>query len=327
VEVSGVSCAVPEAVRTLEDLQKTFGVEQSRRIAKSVGVDRRHVSTGGLCTSDLCFVAAERLLEKIKWERESIDLLVFVSVTPDYVAPATACTLQHRLKLNRNCAAFDVSHACSAYPYGLWIVSNLISCGSARRALLLVGDTVSRLVSPQDQATAPLFGDAGSATAIQCNEATSPLSFELGSDGGGARHLMVKHGKELHMNGTEVFAFTLREVPALTHKILDRAGWTFDDVDAVVMHQASLFMVQHLAKKMHIPKEKVILNLDEYGNTSAASIPLALSTGMADDLRRKSKRLILLGFGAGFSWGGVALTCGPLQIPEVAIVKPDAGLL
>src|SRR2546425_1492331 len=128
VQIAGIACAVPEAVRTLEDLETVFGVEQSRRVSKSVGVIRRHVSTGGLCTSDLCFIAAEKLLEQMPWERSSIDLLVFVSVTPDYVAPATACTLQHRLNLSRNCAAFDVTHACSAYPYGLWIVANLLGC-------------------------------------------------------------------------------------------------------------------------------------------------------------------------------------------------------
>src|SRR5262245_36492387 len=188
VEIAGIACAVPEAVRTQNDLENIFGVEQSRRVAKNTGVARRHVSTAGLCASDLCFIAAERLLDQIRWDRSSIEVIVFVSVTPDYVVPATACVLQHRLNLSKSCAAFDVTHACSAYPYGLWIVANLLSSGNAKRALLLVGDTVSRLVSPYDQSTAPLFGDAGSATAVQWNDSAQPITFELGSDGGGAGH-------------------------------------------------------------------------------------------------------------------------------------------
>ncbi len=352
VRVAGIACAVPEAVKTVEDLARTFGEEQSRRISKSVGVTNRRVSTGGICTSDLCFAAAEKLLEEIRWDRSSIDVLVFVSVTPDYVAPATACTLQHRLKLSRSCAAFDVTHACSGYAYGLWIVAHLLSTGNARRALLLVGDTVSRLASPFDRATAPLFGDGGSATALEWNESAEPMFFELGSDGGGARHLIVKAGgfrhpandetgkrtereggnvrsdEDLYMNGTEIFAFTLREVPTLGNKVLELAGWTLDQVDAVVMHQASLFMMQHLAKKMHIPVEKLVVNLEDYGNTSAASIPLALQGDLAEQLRRHPRRLVLLGFGAGLSWGAVALTCGPLSLPGLTTVSAgDIGEL
>jgi 3-oxoacyl-[acyl-carrier-protein] synthase-3 len=347
VQIVGIACAVPEAVETVEDLEKTFGEEQSRRIARSVGVVQRHVSTGGICSSDLCFVAAEKLLEQILWDRSSIDLLVFVSVTPDYVAPATACTLQHRLKLSKDCAAFDVSHACSGYAYGLWVVAHLLSAGDAKRALLLVGDTVSRLASPYDRATAPLFGDGGSATALEWNESAAPMYFEMGSDGRGARHLLVKAGgfrhpateetgmrtvreggnlrsdEDLYMNGTEIFAFTIREVPTLGNRVLQRAGWTLDQVDAVVMHQASLFMMQHLAKKMNIPSEKLIVNLEDYGNTSAASIPLALTGNLAEQLRHQPRRLVLLGFGAGLSWGGVALTCGPLRIPGLTTVSAD----
>jgi 3-oxoacyl-[acyl-carrier-protein] synthase-3 len=345
VKVAGIACAVPEAVRTVEDLENAFGKEHSRRISKSLGVVQRHVSTGGICTSDLCFVAAEKLLDQIRWDRSSIDVLVFVSVTPDYVVPATACTLQDRLKLSRGCAAFDVSHACSAYPYGLWIVAHLLSAGNAKRALLLVGDTVSRLASPHDRATAPLFGDGGSATALEWNESAEPMYFEMGSDGGGAPHLCVKAGgfrhpataetgerlereggslrsdEDLYLNGIEIFAFTLREVPALGNRLLERAGWTFEQVDAVVMNQASLFMMQHLAKKMNLPGEKLIVNMQGYGNTSAASIPLALTGNLAGQLRQHPRRLVFLGSGAGWSWGGVALTCGPLLIPNVTTVS------
>jgi 3-oxoacyl-[acyl-carrier-protein] synthase-3 len=350
VSIAGIGCAVPEAVRSLDDLTSVFGKEQIRRISKSTGVVRSHVSTGGICASDLCFFAAERLLEKLGWERDSVDVLVFVSVTPDYVTPATACALQYRLKLAKGCAAFDIHHACSGYPYGLWIVAHLLSSGNVRRALLLVGDTVTRFSSPYDRAAAPLFGDGGSATALEWNEAAEPMHFEMGTDGSGAQHLIVKAGAfrhpataetgmrtereggnfrsddDLYMNGAEIFAFTIREVPPLMEKVLKLAGWTLTDVDAVVMHQANLFVMQHLAKKLAIPKEKLIENLADYGNTSGSSIPLALSGKLADRLRVQSQRLVLLGFGTGLSWGGAAMTCGPLIIPELTTVSPgDLG--
>jgi 3-oxoacyl-[acyl-carrier-protein] synthase-3 len=239
VQIAGIAAAVPEAVKTVEDLQKAFGEEQSRRISKSVGVARRHVSTGGICASDLCFVAAEKLLEETRWERSSIDLLVFVSVTPDYVAPATACTLQHRLKLSRGCAAFDVTHACSGYPYGLWIVAHLLSSGNARRGPASGRRYGSRIASPYDRATTPLFGDAGSATAGGVERVGQADVFRDGSDGGGARHLIVGGGfgipppprrgrapkeenirsdEDLHERYRDL-RLTIREVP-LTDKIL-----------------------------------------------------------------------------------------------------------
>ena len=347
VEITGIACAVPDSVRTLDDEQKVFGEKEAKRIAKNVGVFQRHVSMGGICASDLCFVAAEELLDELAWERNSIDLLVFVSVTPDYVAPATACTLQHRLKLDKGCAAFDITHACTGYIYGLWTVAHLLSLGTMKRALLLVGDTVSRLVSPRDRSVAAIFGDAGSATAMEWNKSTAPIFFELGTDGGGAKHLLVKAGafrhpatvatgtrteredgnirsdEDLYMSGTEVFAFALREVPSLTKKVLERAGWDLKDVDAVAMHQANLFIVQYLTKAMKIPKDKVIEDLADYGNTSAASIPMALTGKLAERLKSGAQRLVLLGFGTGLSWGGVAVSCGPMVIPEIMVVGTD----
>ncbi len=345
--IAGIACAVPESVRTLEDEQRVFGETEAKRIAKNVGVYRRHVSTETICTSDLCCAAAEKLLDELAWDRNSIDLLVFVSVTPDYIAPATACILQHRLRLGKHCAAFDITHACTGYIYGLWTVAHLLSLGTIQRALLLVGDTVSRLVSPRDRSVAAIFGDAGSATAMEWNNNALPMFFELGTDGSGAQHLLVKAGafrhpttastrlrkereggnvrsdEDLYMSGTEIFAFTLREVPSLKQKVLARAGWDIDNVDAVVMHQANLFIIQYLTKTMKIPQDKVIQDLADYGNTSAASIPMALTGKLAEQLKDRAQRLVLLGFGTGLSWGGVAMTCGPLIIPDITEIGPE----
>jgi 3-oxoacyl-[acyl-carrier-protein] synthase-3 len=346
VRIVGIGAAVPEAVGTIADIEKAFGEEQARRVAKSVGVEQRHLSRDGICTSDLCYFAAKNLLEELQWKPDSIDAIVFVSATPDYFTPATACVLQQRLGLSKSCAAFDINHGCAAYAYGLWVTSNLIGRDAAKRALVLVGDTPSRHTSPFDRSLVPLVGDAGAATALEWDPSAPPMYFEMGADGGGAEHFIVKAGafrhphtpatperieredgtvrsdEDIYMNGAEIFAFSLREVPPLTERVLGQAGWTLDDIDSVVMHQANLFIIQHLAKKMRIPKEKVIENLTSYGNVSGATIPLAISEKMADQLRSENRRLLLLAFGVGLSWGGVALHCGPVVIPKLTIVGP-----
>src|SRR5262249_23497227 len=194
VEIAGIAAAVPSETRTYRDLAEVFGEEQAHRLSKTMGIKQWHVSTGGICASDLCYFAAEKLLDQLGWERNSVDLLVFVSLTPDYLTPSTACILQHRLKLRKNCAALDVNHGCSGYVYGLWLISNLLSTGNATRALLLVGDTPTRSTSPFDRTTAAMFGDAGSATALQRNESAEPMHYELGTDGSGAEHIIVKTG-------------------------------------------------------------------------------------------------------------------------------------
>jgi 3-oxoacyl-[acyl-carrier-protein] synthase-3 len=248
--------------------------------------------------------------------------------------------LQHRLALPTSCAAFDVNLGCSGYVYGLWIAASLVAAGQ-RRVLLLVGDTINKLVSPLDRATALLFGDAGSATALESDPDAGPMHFVLGTNGAGGRHLIVPAGgarqphtaetsvrsarengnvrsdDDLHMVGAEIFAFTLKEVPPLIDQALAAAGWTRDDVDHVVFHQANRFMLQHLARKMNLDEAKVTMALQQFGNTSSASIPLALSSAVRADAHKK---FILAGFGVGYSWAALAFAPAPfLIIPPFAL--------
>ena len=346
VRMAGLASAVPERALDIEDVAQQFGRDMSSKISESTGVLRRRVVSGTTCTSDLCFAAAERLIDSLSWPRDSVEALIFVSQTPDYLCPATSCSLHRRLELSKHCAAFDINLGCSGYVYGLSVASQFVSCGTARRVLLLVGDTFSRVVSPLDRSTAPLFGDAGTATALEYHEGDISPVFGLGTDGAGERHLLVPAGgfrnphtaqstqrkerddgnvradEDLYMNGPEIFKFTLCEVPPLFQQTLQAADWKLDDVDAVVMHQANAFILRYLAKKLKIPSEKLILTLQEYGNTSSASIPLAISEAWAGRGIHSPLRLLLLGFGVGWSWGAAAITCEQMVLPPIINV-PD----
>jgi 3-oxoacyl-[acyl-carrier-protein] synthase-3 len=339
VKIAGIASAIPDTLVKNSSLSDTFAAEEISKICKSTGVQSRAVSNEGLCTSDLCVEAAEKLLKDLNWERESIDLLVFVSQTPDYVLPATACSLQNRLQLSKQCMAFDINLGCSGYTYGLSVVGSLINSGS-KRALLLVGDTSSKLVSPKDRSTALLFGDSGTATALEHNEGAS-FFCDLGTDGSGSEHLIIHAGasreplndkntivkegsdgnlrarSDLYMNGAEVFTFTLREVPNTVSRALSAANLEIDDIDYFVFHQANEFMLKHIAKRMKIPAEKFITALESFGNTSSASIPLTIVDKLSNSLSSGKHTLCLCGFGVGLSWGTIVIEVDSLCIPSL----------
>lgn len=341
VAVRGICSAVPEGVKGLDDLEKLVGAD-AENVAKLTGVRNRRCVRPGQTTSDLCHAAAEKLFKGLNWERDSVDALIFVSQTTDYLTPATACILQSRLGLPSGCAAFDVHLGCSGFVYGLWLAGSILLTG-CRRALVLCGETSTRLVSPVDRAVYPLFGDAGTATALELAE-NSVIHFDLQTDGRGHQHLIIPAGgfrhprneqtcirapresgcirsdEEVYMNGEEIFAFTLREVPPLINRILDRAGWSKEEPDFFVLHQANKFILNHLAKKMTIPYAKVPIVLENFGNTSSASIPLALTHALGARLAKEKLRLVLAGFGVGLSWAAAALDAGPLTMPELEIV-------
>jgi len=346
VRIKGIASAVPECIKTVEEDVKVFPDSDVSKISDTTGVQKRHIVTGNQCTSDLCFAAAERIIIESDVDRNSIDVLLFVSQTPDYVLPATSCSLHGRLALDKHCASFDVNLGCSGYIYGLWIASNLIACGSAKRILLLAGDTISRIAAPMDRSVALLFGDAGTATILERDDDALTMSFVLGTDGSGQKNLIVPAGgfrmsrseetailsereggnirsdEHLYMNGPEVFTFTLKEVPGMINSLVT----DYSEIDAVVMHQANKFMLDYLAKRLKIPKEKNIVTLENYGNTSSASIPLALTYALSQQLKNTSMNLLLAGFGVGYSWGAVTVTCGPMVMPELVIVPKDVAM-
>ncbi len=344
VRVFGVSCALPDNILTPKSSEAYISTEDISKITASTGVDTRHV-VKNLCTSDLCFEAANRLFEEGGFDRDDIDTVIFITQTPDYVLPASACVLQNRLGLSKSCAAFDVNLGCSGYVYGLWLASNLIAAGGSKNTLLLVGDTISKVVSPEDRGTGLLFGDAGSATILVNDSSANKLSFVLGSDGSGSNNLIVPAGgfrkrateetgirkdvdgskrsdEDLFMNGAEIFAFTLREVKKLVKETLGLSNTDGADIDYYLFHQANKFMLKHLAKGLKLSDDKVPLVIEKYGNTSSASIPLIMcDEGLAPVLRNSTKELVLAGFGVGYSWAGVKLTTSNLVIPSLAFIE------
>lgn len=326
----GVVCAVPQAEVTNASLHATFGAEGVADVSRMIGVDARRRAAPGQTTADLCQAAAETLLGELGWERDSVDALIFISQTPDYTLPATACALHGRLGLQSSCAAFDVNLGCSGYAYGLWLAGRMLDGVAIGRVLLLVGDTISKTVDPGDRATALLFGDAGSATALEFDPLAAPAHFVLGTDGRGERHLMIPAsahrpyqdddarlaGRDpacLFMDGGEIFNFTLTHIPPLVNDLLALAAKPRDMVDAFLFHQANTFMLKHIIKKAKLPPEKAPLNMARFGNTSSASIPL-LVCDQLPQLSTSAMTVAMFGFGVGYSWAAALMELPPLAV-------------
>jgi 3-oxoacyl-[acyl-carrier-protein] synthase-3 len=327
----GIQAVVPAGVAGPDDVAARFGPEVAERVLQMTGVRQRHVAPPGQTTADLVHAAARSLLGKLGVRAGEVDGVILVTQTPDFVAPATACILQDRLGLPQSALAFDMNQGCSAYPYGLAVCHGLLAAGLARRVLLLVGDTASQGVDPADKGTAPLFGDGVAATLIEAVAGPGDLlAVDLGTDGSGWANLVTAVGasryrrledfrarapaelrerlpnpETIFMDGGEVFAFTLRVVPGLVRRLLDRAGLTADGVDYFFFHQANLFIVNHLVKRCGLPPEKCPVSIDRYGNTNGASPAITACDALPGTGRRGPITAAFLGFGVGYSWGGV----------------------
>ena len=289
------------------------------KLTKKTGIYKRHVAKPGECASDLAYYAAERLFSKFPIDRNTIDFIILCTQSPDYFLPTTACILQHRLHFGKKCGAFDFNMGCSGYIYGLSIAKGLIETGQAENVLFLTSETYTKYIRQDDTSTLPLFGDGASATIVSGvgeNE-EGIYGFEFGTDGEGAESLIVKTGasrfpsgpdnnalNSLYMNGVEITQFALNTVPATVTNVLRKCGLSKDDVDYYVFHQANKFMLNFLREKCELMDAPFWNDVKNYGNTVSTSIPLALRDLILSNDTNKLKKVMLIGFGVGLSWGG-----------------------
>jgi len=332
------TCVPPAKFDTLKD-SKDFTPEEIKRFVQMVGVKTRYLADDTICCSDLCVAAAEDVLKKLKWERESVDALIFITHTLDYVLPATACVIQSRLGLSDRCASFDVGLGCSGYCYGLWLSTMMLDQGRFRRILLLVGETPSRMCYKSDRSVALLFGDAGSATALEAEEPeeTGKWHFALHSDGsrftdfvveaGGLRNRFDEDKKKyfIKMDGANIFQFSLERVPPLVKETMEISGATFEDVDYFIFHQANEFIIKHLVKKLKAPIEKVPITINAFGNVGGCSIPLTITQGGLKRPSDRALKLMLLGYGVGLSWASALIDLRSDAVLDHLIYNPPAA--
>lgn len=341
VRIAGISAGVPKFVASNLHPLENDGVSSEyspEAFVEATGVLERHVSNT-LTTSDLCYEAAEKLIADLEWDKKEIEAIVFVSQTADYVLPATACILQDRLGLSKECYAEDVALGCSGWVYGMSNVASLVSTGAIKKALLLAGDAKKRAKGTLD----PLFGHAGTATAIEYSEGNDGFKFHFGTDGsgydaiimpdGGSRNQVSMdsfkledvdgkqmHRLQTHMKGMDVFSFGISTAPKSVKKLAERFGFDYLDYDYFVFHQANMKMNSLISKKLKLDPDKVPSCMYSFGNTSSASIPLTIVTQLKNRCENGSK-FICCGFGVGLSWGTVAFVSNGLVISELVEVE------
>ena len=339
VEIVGVSACVPKEKEDNCQIYPKWGDYDN--FISSTGIKSHRVAPSNVTTCDLCYESAKKLITELQWNKDEIDALIFVSQTHDYVLPATSCILQEKLELSQNCYTLDVSLGCSGWVYGLSVITSLMQNGTIKKGLLLVGDTISKLCSKEDKSTYPLFGDAGSATALVYNQNASPFYFNLHTDGTGYNSIIVKDGGyrnpvsesslrsefvsegiernslNLELDGMNVFSFGITKIPKCINELVEHFNLDKEKTDLFVFHQANKFMNDKICKKLKLDKEKTPLSLDEFANTSCASIPLTLVSRCQENLKNTSQSLIACGFGVGLSWGGVALKSNKICVPDL----------
>lgn len=329
--IAGLAAAVPKHVyHNLSD-NKNFSEEDARAIVEKTGIFERRVSDEATCASDLCFAASEQLINEMGIDRNEIDVLIFVSQTPDFRMPATGIILQHRLNLPKSCLAFDINLGCSGFVVGLNLAYSLLQQDSIRKVLLLNGETRTRVYSFKDRQTGFLFGDAGTACLVDKNEKYGQSWFMLDSDGAKSDYISIKSGgyrnpstpesfiererengrvysdEQGYMDGAGVFEFVITEVPKSIKKTLQFAGAEKEQIDYFVFHQANKFMNEHLNRKLKLDEQKVPFSLDRYGNTSSVSIPITIVSELNGKLSG-TNRVLISGFGVGLSLGTAVIS-------------------
>ena len=338
VSIRAISACVPKNVSKNSDLGYLIPKEEIEKTISSIGIREKRYVDDDVCASDLCYKAANKLIYDNIIDRNSIDMILFLSQLPDYKIPATAPILQNRLGLSTNTAALDLSLGCSGYVYALSTAMSYASMNGINRVLLLVGDTFSKFVNKMDKVDAPLYGDAGTATLIEKTDCSFESIFALYSDGTGEDVVKIKAGEarykttednlkehiekdgsvlsdnEVYMNGMDVFNFVMKEVPRSIKELCASNSIELNRVGHLILHQANRFMTDFIVKRIKYPIDRVPYCLDRFGNTSSPSIPLTISSELAG---RQLTDAIISGFGAGLSWATAYISLSECKISEL----------
>ena len=310
IGITGLGVHVPAKVVTNDDLAKLVDTTHEW-IVERTGIHERRFATEDEALTDVALPAARQALERAGVEASSIDLVLCATVTPDMMFPTSSALLADELGMP-DAAAYDLLAGCTGFVYAIAQAYGMLAAGLSRRALVVGGDVLSKILDFEDRSTLVLFGDGAGAVVMEPVEKGGFLGFELGADGGGGDSLWLPGSGSRHfddpesfvkMNGREVFKFATRVLVASAQKLLDEVGMTVDDVDVYVPHQANIRIIDHAARKLGFPPEKVVVNVQKYGNTSSGSIPLALADAAADGRLKPGATVLMTGMGAGLTWG------------------------
>ena len=341
VVIKGVVACVPKHIEYNQEIYGKWGDYEN--FFSTTGIEQRRKANADICSSDLCVAAAERLIIDLHWDKADIDAVIFVSQTPDYITPSTSCLIQQRLGLSEHCYTLDISLGCSGWVYALSVIAALLQNGSMKKGLLLAGDTILKFCSSEDKSTYPLFGDAGTATALEYDDSgnAAAMKFSMHTDGAGYETIIIRDGAyrspvttesmqrqsygdgivrsrlDLELDGMSVFSFGISKAPSSVNELLGYCSLNKEDIDYYTFHQANLFMNEKIRKKLKLAPEKVPYSLKDFGNTSCASIPLTLVTQINEELQHNSLKHIACGFGVGLSWGSVYFETNNIVCPKL----------
>lgn len=320
---------LPDFVLDNDAIAEKFPDWSVGKITSKIGILRRHIAAKDEFVSDMAVKVCEKLFAKNNIERSSIDFILLCTQSPDYILPTTACIVQNRLNLSKNIGALDFNLGCSGYIYGLALGKGLISSGIAKNVLLVTSETYSKFLHNDDKSNISIFGDGSTATLISTSGDLLIDNFILGTDGSGAENLIVRDGgakypkreyrekfdefgnvicsSNLFMDGKQIFTFTLNEVPNLIENTCSANNLSLGEIDLIIPHQANKYMLEHLRKKLNIADNQFYISLEESGNTVSNTIPIALTDCMPQIFNSDLRNVLLVGFGVGYSWGGVVI--------------------
>lgn len=329
VFIKGISYFLPERILTNEELVKEFPEWTIEKVAEKIGVSERHIAADDETSVDMAIKAGQKIFDEFKINPLDIDFVMLCTQSPDYFLPTSACIIQDKLGIPTRSGAIDFNLGCSGFVYGLALAKGLVFSSIARNVLLITSETYSKFIHPRDKSNRTIFGDAAAATLISTEGFAEILNFVLGTDGKGAKNLIVASGAMRHnnpindlefdesgnpkssdhlfMDGYDIFNFTLEKVPALVKSTLKKNLMQQSDIDLFVFHQANKYMLNFLRKKIQIPEEKFHYFIDKVGNTVSSTIPIALCEALQNQNLRSNKNILIAGFGVGYSWGSTVL--------------------